>query len=67
MFVVRGEVVHEVGLEGLPVWVVRDSGPFVSENLIRELSRSVGLEEGKGPMDAGLIVRKVVTTDCKIN
>ena len=67
MFVLRCEVVHEVGLEGLPVWVVGVSGPFVSENLIREPIRSVRFEEGNGPVDAGLIICKVVTADRKVD
>ena len=67
MFVLRGEVVHEVGLEGFPVWVVGVSGSLALEYLVCELSCSVGLEEGEGPVDAGLIICKVVTADRKVD
>ena len=60
-------MVHEVGLKGLPIWVVGVSGPFALEYLIRELSHSVRLEEGEGPVDAGLIICKVVTADRKVD
>ena len=60
-------MVHKVGLEGLPIWVVGVSGLFALENLIHKLSPLVRLDGGEGPVDAGLIICKVVTADRKVD
>ena len=54
---------YKVGLKGFPVQILELSYPFALEDLVCTMSCSVRLEKGEGPVDTGLVVQKIVTTD----
>ena len=67
MFILWEKLLHEVGLKGIPVQVVRLTRPLALEDLICEASCSVRLKVGEGTVDAGLIIQELVPTDYKVD